>query len=420
MRPVEVPIFSLEGRCNWETTLMRGALYYNGIASRVADSLNSVDSNESAFCVVHSTWKEKDSITDRMDHFKGTKIIAGRAVTLEYLQKKFPIEDNEILIYGEPYALIPRIVKDQKLMERLKGKAVLGPLLDPASYRSPPVVSGQNDWTYIMTSLGCQKRCGYCTYGATYSKLYSEAFVRRSRPWQDIKIEIVDFMSKGIDQFVLLADQFLSKTPQDNLDLLTFSLNWNPEKSGRPMLIFTVSPLEILNNKALFEAMTCSFRLYPRYSIDSFDNDTLNLFDLGFDALEAMEALKFLAHLKLPFRINYIFMRPGMTLDGIKKELNFFKSLDAITFYLNPYEKLLLAQDLFSTSLDLMQGSPLLTDEKQVHKQYENDIPQEIFKIVSKIQKVILLEINKIDDTYIKNGNPLKTIIEAGLDETKF
>ncbi len=419
MRPVEAPIFSLEGICNWETNLIRGALYYNGIASRVVDNLNFVDSNENAFCIVHSIWREKDFINDRTDEFKGTKILAGRAVTLEYLQKKFPLKDNEILIYGEPYALIPDIIKDQKLMERLKGKAILGPLLNPAAYRSPPAVPSQNDWVYILTSLGCQKKCGYCTYGATYSHLYSKAFLRRARPWQDIKVEMAYFMSKGIDQFVLLADQFLSKTPQDNLDLLNLSLDWNPEKNGRPMLIFTVSPLEILSNKALFETMSCSFRLYPRYSIDSFDNDTLNLFDLGFNALEAMEALKFLSHLKLPFRINYIFIRPGMTLGGIKKELNFFKSLDNVTFYLDPYEKLLLARDLFSTSLNLMQGSPLMAGDSQMYKQYENDLPREVFKIVSKIQSVMVHEVNKINDTYIKNGNPLKTIIEAGLDEIK-
>lgn len=412
----EVVIFSSKGKDHWEPTLIRGALWYHGIPSRVLDyaSLEKIDEN--ALCVILSTNKEEIVTFSHQHKLQGIIVLAGHDITLEYIQKKPHIAENEILIYGEPYALILQIAKNPRLLNQLKGKAILGPLLNHREYSTYPAIEGQEGWAFIMTSIGCQKRCGYCTYGATYSCLYPKDFSRRPRPWQDVEKEIIDYMEKGTKNFILLADQFLSADEKENQELRSLALHWKPEKMGKPTLIFTVSPVEILNNKPILEAMSHSFHLYPRLSIDSFDNNTLALFDLCFNASTALEALKFLAYLKLPLRINYIFIRPGVTIEIIKVEFSYFKSLAIAVSYLTPYEKLLLAHDLFSRSLSIMKGAPIAR-KKGIQERYEKDLPLELLKVISMIQNVMQKEINNLRNE--NKGDPLLTIVEAGLKGLK-
>jgi hypothetical protein len=247
-----------------------------------------------------------------------------------------------------------------------------------------------------------------------YSKLYAKKFSRRSRPWQNIEKEIKDFMREGIDHFILVADQFLSADPDMNQELYSFVQHWSSERIDHPTFMFTVSPIEILNNKPLLESMSKSFKIYPRYSIDSFDNRTLNLFDLNFDASDAMEALRFLASLKCPFRINYIFIRPGITVEKIKEELFYFELLNSLISYMTPYEKLLIAHDLFSVSLDVIPGASI-ADKKGIRDGYEKDLDPGVLTIMTRIQNVMQEEIINIRDK--DQSDPLLNIIRAGLKE---
>jgi len=117
-------------------------------------------------------------------------------------------------------------------------------------------------------------------------------------------------MDKGIECFQMTASQFLSEEPGRNVELERLTANWNPEVFGRPFVAFTVSPIEVLSNQTLLEDMARSFRLYPTLSIDSFDNKTLALLDRQYTAAAAIDALRVLTRLKLPLKINYIFIRP--------------------------------------------------------------------------------------------------------------
>ncbi len=410
----EVMIISHMGRDNWESILIRGALWHYGITSKVLDCLCIDEINEDILYIFLSNNKENEVAFSHLSKLGATIIFAGRHITYKYLQKKFPISENGILIYGEPYALIPFFMKNQELIGQFRGRAVLGPLLDPRAYRTPLDSEGQKSSALIMTSIGCQKQCGYCAYGTTYSNLYTEKFSRRCRPWQNIEKEIKDFMQEGTDQFILLADQFLSVDPEKNQELYSLVRCWDPEEMGRPTFIFTVSPLEILNNKLILEAMSKSFKIYPRYSIDSFDNRALTLFDLNFDTSDAMEALKFLASLKCPFRINYIFIRPGMTVEKIKEELFYFESLNSMISYMTPYEKLLIAHDLFSVSLDIVPGTSI-ADKEGIREGYKENLDPKVLKVITRILNVMGEEIINIRNK--GKSDPLLTVINAGLYE---
>lgn len=410
----EIMIISHMGRDNWESVLIRGALWHYGITSKVLDCLCIDEINEDTLYVFLSKNKENEAALSHLSNLGATIIFAGRHITYKYLQKKFPISENDILIYGEPYALIPFFMKNQELLDQFKGKAVLGPLLDPRAYRTPLDSERQNSSALIMTSMGCQKQCGYCTYGTTYSNLYTQNISRRCRPWQNIEKEIKDFMLEGIDHFILLADQFLSADPEMNQELYSLVQCWDSEGIDNPTFMFTVSPIEILNNKPLLESMSKSFKIYPRYSIDSFDNRTLNLFDLNFDASDAMEALRFLASLKCSFRINYIFIRPGITVEKMKEELFYFDLLNSLISYMTPYEKLLIAHDLFSVSLDVIPGASI-ADKKGIRDGYEKDLDPGVLAIMTRIQNVMQEEIINIRDK--DQSDPLLNIIRAGLKE---
>jgi hypothetical protein len=409
----EVAIFNHNGIEDAEATLMRGALWHHGIASRVLSYSCFEKLAADARCLIVLTSSEQVAESSRSKPSHQPLLLAGRQPTLEFLQGRWRPDENEVLIYGEPYALLPAITKDHSLLDQSRGAAILGPLLDPREYRTPPTTSKPMAAIPIMTSVRCQKRCGYCSYGPNYAALYKGDFARRSRPWQNVAEEISDLIGQGHNCFSLLADQFLSADPLDNRELYALAEHWNPTERGRPKLTFTVSPKEVVQNKPLLKAMANSFQLYPRLSIDSFDNRTLALFGLNFESSTALEALNFLASLKLPLRINYIFVRPGMTLKGMKEEFISFLSLAEAISYLTASEKLLIAIDLFSESLRIMPMIPIT--QKGVREGYEVGLPHELLKVIVRLQNVMQEEIINFrpDD----NHDPLFTIIKVGFKE---
>lgn len=352
----ELTIFTHEGIDNWESRTIRGALLYHGITSKVCD-LSSINGFDDDLCVVLPSRKDRLNLTD-LCHVNKTLLLAGHHITLQHLYGVLPIPDNVIVVYGEPYRAIPRFVKNKDLLAQSRGKAILGALCDPREYVAVPGTC-HTDTSLVITSLGCVKKCAYCTYGCTYSRLYGHEFSRRSRPWQDIENELIASLDKGVDCFQMTASQFLSSDPEENLEIRSLAFNWNSEVTGRPPVAFTVSPVEVLNNRPIIEAMSRAFRVYPRLSIDSFDDRALALFDRDYDAAVAMEALEFLAALKLPLKVNYIFMRPGIDIASINKEIAYLKLLASATSYLSAYDKLLLAYDIFSSSLLVYEAAPI-------------------------------------------------------------
>jgi len=208
----------------------------------------------------------------------------------------------------------------------------------------------------------------------------------------------------------MTASQFLSEKPEENVELSLLAANWKPETDGRPLVAFTVSPIEVLKNRRILEDMSRSFRLYPTLSIDSFDNDTLALFDRDYTATAAIDALRILTGLRLSLKVNYIFIRPRADVNRVKGELEYFKILAAETSYLSSYDRLLLAYDSFSKSLLVTRGAPI-AGIKGIQQNYESVLPGELLRLVSTIQDSLKAQIDRFDPE--KSDDPLMSLIKV-------
>jgi hypothetical protein len=380
---VALTIFTHKGADNWESHKIRGALLYKGITSRVCD-LSFIDDFRDDLCVVLLSSRDRFNLIELCSATNTTFLFAGHYITLQYLQGGLQVPENVVLVYGEPYRTVPQLAKDKELLKQSRGTAVLGDLYDQREYVPAPGTYSTNT-SLVVTSLGCEKRCGYCTYGATNFRLYGHRFSRRSRPWQDLERELIQLLDRGVDLFQMTASQFLSNDPEQNIEIRSLAYNWDCEANGRPKVAFTVSPLEVLNNRSILKAMSRAFRVYPRLSIDSFDDQALALFDREYDAAAALKAVKFLAALKLPFKVNYIFIRPGIDIARLDNEIAYLKLLASATSYMSSYEKLMLAYDVFSSSLLVYEGAPIAF-EKGIRPDYEATLPMEMVAVMASIQ----------------------------------
>jgi hypothetical protein len=149
---------------------------------------------------------------------------------------------------------------------------------------------------------------------------------------------------------------------------------------------FTVSPMEVLNNRPIIEAMSHAFHLYPRLSIDSFDNQALALFDRNYDAEAAISAVELLASLNLPLKVNYVFFRPSMNITAVEREIAYLKRLSSATSYLSMFDRLVLTYDIFSTSLLVYEAAPIAF-EKGIGSDYDRELPSDVLVVMSGIQE---------------------------------
>ena len=404
-----VGIFVTDGQNNWESSIIRGALAFHGIPSEVR-SLSDINKvNDDGPCVLMAPSQQYRLDVSSLRPRKHAVILAGHYITLQYLHEAQPLSSNAILIYGEPYATIPDLILNDRFFEESRGSALLGRLYDPREYTAPPWALRATS-RLLMTSVGCVRRCGYCTYGSMNSQLYPQKFTRRSRPWQGMRAELLACMERGIDCIQMTASQFLSEKPEENVELSLLAANWKPETDGRPLVAFTVSPIEVLKNRRILEDMSRSFRLYPTLSIDSFDNDTLALFDRDYTATAAIDALRILTGLRLSLKVNYIFIRPRADVNRVKGELEYFKILAAETSYLSSYDRLLLAYDSFSKSLLVTRGAPI-AGIKGIQQNYESVLPGELLRLVSTIQDSLKAQIDRFDPE--KSDDPLMSLIKV-------
>lgn len=159
MESREVVILCPAGEDHWEPVLIRGALWHHGIRSRISgcEGLGRVD--EDALYLVLSAHSGKERAFPSSNHLPGPVVMVGHDITQEYVSKRFSVSEDEIVVYGEPYAIIPQLAMHQHLLSQFRGKAILGPLLDPKEYSTYPI-SGEDHDISIMTSLGCKKKCG--------------------------------------------------------------------------------------------------------------------------------------------------------------------------------------------------------------------------------------------------------------------
>jgi hypothetical protein len=376
----EVVLLAPEGD-DWEVDLIRGALWYVGVSARYGR--RGCDPTEGNRLSIAIPRYQADGRLSRPQPVSGTVVLVGRAVTTEYRLGAASAAGNEILIYGEPYGLLQELAVNEDLVLRSRGLALHGPLFDVRRYRSPRLPAGADKMS-ILTSLGCRKKCGYCSHGSNGRFFYGECFQRRPRPGADLLDEMAAGVAAGIRHFVMVADQFLSLDPAENTALFDLTAAWRKEEWGTPVVEFTTSPAEVLSNRQLLAALSCSFRLLPRLSIDNFDARACALLDLEFDTASALASVQVLASLRLPIRVNYLFVRPGATIEGLRHEFSCFEALAEMTSYMGPLERLFLAYDLFTGRLRLTPGAPVCSNPA-VHSGYWDALPAVQDRVLNRI-----------------------------------
>ncbi len=356
---------------------------------------------------------------------------AGFGLTLAYLgwageriPAPAPRSPLEVVVVGEPYEAVARLATDPAFLEGALGRVVVGPLLDTGRYRTPPPdpapsppqegdVPGE---AAVLTSLGCLKHCGYCVQGVVHARLYPGGAPRRPRPWPGILEDFEVLSGAGVARFRLVADQFLSPEPKENHDLVELARRWNrvPRTVG---LSFTGAPRELLANHGLLEALSSVFSLYPRLSVDSLSDETLRLLDLDFDSASALQAARLLGSLGVAYRLNYIFVRPGMTVDGLRKELLAIRELAEGTEHFTPHARLLLTHDVFSRRLGVLPGSPVAA--RGVPADYEREFPAKVIRAVSAIAEAVAALVDEAGahaDSGHGRPHPLAVAVDAGLE----
>ena len=409
-----VVVLTAEKPEHWECMLLRGVLAYHGLHAEVHTHENDAGIPGDALVLLHITPRTSGWLSDRPGSRNRTQVLVGHLASVAYLHGELAPGQNEILVYGEPYALVARLAHEPGLLEHYRGSAVLGPLLEPRAYRAPSRASLEPGMRPILTSLGCEKTCGYCSYGSTNITLYGSSFKRRSRSSQQVSQDLIAYMREGNEHFQLVANQFLSQEPGNNQELYDLALHWDVQTDGRPTLAFTLSPSEVLQNRELLSSMSHAFRLYPRLSIDSLDDDALGLLDLNFTMATALESLEFLANLRLPLRLNYLMIYPGLTLNSLTMQLARFLDIARATGYLSARQKLWLALDLFAGCLHVTPGTPL-AQKPGISIGYEQDLPHSVLAVLSRAQRAIEVEMERLDTG--DGHDPLLAVINAGLEE---
>jgi hypothetical protein len=369
----DVVILSSAGEEDPEVLLLRGALRYCHTSTSI--STEPLAGTRPLFFVDASSGQPCRDLVVRV----------GRRVTQQHCQAPQPVSPDEIVVLGEPYSTVQEFALRRESLQAARGKALVGPLFDVRQYSSPP--SGHSP-AALMTSLGCEKRCGYCSYGAACRSLYGSGFTRRPRPAQDLCRELAAATAAGIGSFQILADQFLSANTQHNGELRELACSPSVRNLGKPALCFTVSPREVVNNQELLLALSDAFILCPRLSIESLDDQTLSLLDLDFDSAIALQAFEFLTTRAIRLRLNYLFVRPGMTMEVVRREFRWFRTFADCASDLTPLDRLLLAHDLFSRSLQLLPGAPV-TAIKGISHDYEAKLPSVVFRILIKVQNTL-------------------------------
>jgi hypothetical protein len=371
----------LEPDDDWEALLIRGALSYAGIcSSREAAGRSDGD------LALRIRAGPPEANHDRLS--ASGAILIGRSVTASYLRGTLRPNAGEILVYGEPYALLPKLVRSRRLTERLRGRAIRGPLFDPACYVRPPWQRLPLPPALIISSVGCRKRCGYCSYGATQGCLYPRTSGRRPRPWRAMAAEMTQLADAGMSTFRMVADQFLDAAPDANADLHALASAWSAGAHAGAGLAFTLSPAEAIRNTSVLTALHNAFTVHPALSIDSLDDATLSALGVGFDATAALEAVQWFADRRIPLRINYLFVRPWMTPETMSRELQQLQQLSRLTSYMTPLQRETLAYDVFGVNLLHIPGMPLETAPGMI-PDYEQQLPPLCRRAIAAARKEI-------------------------------
>ena len=286
-------------------------------------------------------------------------IIAGR-----YVSNVFPLSmrsprSSQIIVIGEPYKTITELTSKQTLLDKFVGRTILGQLWNPTGIRLPSATECVNSTVSILTSIGCEKCCAYCPYGSLHRKIYGDNFSRRERSGIEVFEECNLAIRNGANTIQFVADQVFSEVSHNNEQLALLASLCKMGFTSRVSLVFNITPTAVINNRELLLALDKVFELCPTLSIESLDDRALQLFDVGFCADDAIQAVRILTEWDLAFRFNYIFEHPWKTEEGLSDELERMTVIAEIVSGLAPVRQLLLAGDLFTHTYRALNGAPL-------------------------------------------------------------
>jgi hypothetical protein len=176
-----------------------------------------------------------------------------------------------------------------------------------------------------------------------------------------------------------------------------------------------VAPREVLANWPLIEGLNRVFDARPTLSIDSLDDEVLARYRVGFNAAEALRAAACLTELNVPFRLNYIFARPGMTVDVLRREFANLHLLARMTRDRPAAEQWLLANDVFTNWLTPMPGAPLWADGDGAGANADDaDPPEALRHVIDGIVGVLALQADGAGPH--TPAAPFLAAVEGGLD----
>jgi hypothetical protein len=356
MRESSSVVLAAATAASFESVLLEGALLWHGISVRGSNEHDPAVGPRDIL-VLFNRPAECRVEPDAPGPSTKPTILAGRYVTYSHVYEQFEPNESQVVVYGEPYATVAHLVRNPHALEGALGSALVGSLWNPDEFRHPSRPEGDSPYP-ILTSVGCNRTCGYCPVGATFSRIYGHDYGRRSRNSAAIAQDILEAQAHKAQRFVFLADQFLDVDPVNNGSLMELAADWYRVQPTRPHVGFTVGPLEVLTNVELLNAMAECFVPQIRLSVDSLSSENLRDWALDFDPGIALEAVNALVDLRIPFRLNYIFLASG-TGRELAHELAYMASLADSIKPLDRDHQLLLACDLFSNALEYPVGAPV-------------------------------------------------------------
>jgi len=313
-------------------------------------------------------------------------------------------------VYGEPFATVSDIVREPWLADEWAGKAVLGRLLDLSEYSAEPPMNAS---PLVVVSAGCEKMCGFCTYGATYSGLYGASRQWRSRPGDALVDDVRRLAQSGSARVWLAGQQILSPNPGENGALLELARGVD----GTPSLElhFETSPVEVVNNQALLAQLAERFELHVKLSVESLDDEMLRLLERPHDARMGLEALSILLGLGVVLRLNYILVRPGLTLGRLTAEVHRWGDVHALISSLPPAQQLLIASDLLFRVLRLHPCMPVCA-KMGCNPNFEDEVPLDCIRMICRMRECLA---SCVEPTSRGFREPLGAIVDAGLAEAE-
>ncbi|HKM01809.1 MAG TPA: radical SAM protein [Sedimentibacter sp.] len=171
-----------------------------------------------------------------------------------------------------------------------------------------------------MISRGCFNNCLFCCEKPFYGYY-------RYRSVENVILEIKNFYDENIDQWIYFSDlDFLAIDSVDKkwFDFFITRIN---EENINIKFTFQTRVNRIINGQELLMKLFDIGLRGVSLGIESGSKRVLNIFNKNSEGPMNREAINILKKLKIPFKINYIMFEPTSTMNDVKENIEFLKSV---------------------------------------------------------------------------------------------